>query len=679
MVSTELIGQSTFVPQSMGAGINTSCHEINPIVSPDGKIIYFVRVNHPLNNYGAEDSQDIWFSELKEDGTWGDAQRMPYPFNLAKYNSIFSLSKGGSTILFNGVYKNGKWIKRGLSISTKNGDSYSDPEKLHVKRYSKKNKGVSSNAFLSDDGQTLLLNFTKKYNGKKLNIYVSGLKNGKWAKPKKISKSINKKRSVEAPFLSFDGNTLFFSGNKDEKKNFNIYYSHRLDESNRKWSEPKLLSDTINTPEWESYFKTNAKGSWAYFSSTRGVEHDADIYKVKLFEENPFVVIKGKVINSKTTIPLESTTSYSIFVNETIIDSFSINATTGEYKMKLPLGKKYTLKPVVQNFTAHIQEIDVTNQKEYIELEKNLLVDPLPYIVVEGDLLISNDNSRIPVSSLAKIYVDKKLVDSAIVDVNKARYKLLLPFGKAHTVEVVADGFTSNAQVLDYTEVKEFKKIEKSLYVSKIVLETSNLIVVSGKVINVKYNLPLDNTIGFEIHVDQIPSTTAVIDKSTSSYSISFPYGSRYSINASVPSYYPVYEIIDLTNEKSKTLSKDLHVAPLEVGQSVKLNNILFETGKATLKKVSFPELIKVATFLKENPSIKIEISGHTDNVGSADGNLRLSQGRAVSVANYIILSGVEKNRISAKGYGLTKPVASNTTTKGKALNRRVEFTIVEK
>jgi len=117
---------------------------------------------------------------------------------------------------------------------------------------------------------------------------------------------------------------------------------------------------------------------------------------------------------------------------------------------------------------------------------------------------------------------------------------------------------------------------------------------------------------------------------------------------------------------------------PIEIGQSIKLKNIFFDAGKTVLKNESFAELERVATFLEENPHIKIEIAGHTDNVGKATSNQKLSQGRAQAVADFVISKGINKSRIVVKGYGSSKPVASNKTAAGKAENRRVEFTILE-
>lgn len=106
------------------------------------------------------------------------------------------------------------------------------------------------------------------------------------------------------------------------------------------------------------------------------------------------------------------------------------------------------------------------------------------------------------------------------------------------------------------------------------------------------------------------------------------------------------------------------------------LQGIQFETGKATIKPVSFTILNQVANVLNENPSYLIEVQGHTDNVGKVEMNKTLSENRANAVRNYIIAKGVDEKRITANGYGDTKPVVPNTSAKNKAKNRRVEFVV---
>jgi outer membrane protein OmpA-like peptidoglycan-associated protein len=117
----------------------------------------------------------------------------------------------------------------------------------------------------------------------------------------------------------------------------------------------------------------------------------------------------------------------------------------------------------------------------------------------------------------------------------------------------------------------------------------------------------------------------------------------------------------------------------IEEGASIVLENIFFEYNKATLLPASYPELDKVIQFMVENDIHKIEISGHTDSDGSDAYNKTLSEGRAKSVGNYLVSKGVDPTRLQAVGYGKSKPIDTNTSDAGKAVNRRVEFKLIKK
>jgi outer membrane protein OmpA-like peptidoglycan-associated protein len=115
------------------------------------------------------------------------------------------------------------------------------------------------------------------------------------------------------------------------------------------------------------------------------------------------------------------------------------------------------------------------------------------------------------------------------------------------------------------------------------------------------------------------------------------------------------------------------------IGAKIVLNNVFFDSGKATLKPESYPELDRLVNIMKQYPNLKIEISGHTDSKGSDVYNQKLSQQRSQSVSDYIISQGVNLAQITAYGYGETIPRADNLTEAGRGLNRRVEAKILEK
>ncbi|HVV54683.1 MAG TPA: OmpA family protein [Mucilaginibacter sp.] len=156
--------------------------------------------------------------------------------------------------------------------------------------------------------------------------------------------------------------------------------------------------------------------------------------------------------------------------------------------------------------------------------------------------------------------------------------------------------------------------------------------------------------------------------------------GKNYGLNISKDGYLFYSENFSLVGRQTKN---PFHIAvllqPIKVGNTVVLENIFFDTNKFDIKPESKPELQKLIDFLTLNPTIHIEISGHTDNVGSAESNQALSENRAKAVYEYLIANGIKADRLTYKGYGETQPIAGNDTDEGKAKNRRTEFKIIAK
>jgi len=121
----------------------------------------------------------------------------------------------------------------------------------------------------------------------------------------------------------------------------------------------------------------------------------------------------------------------------------------------------------------------------------------------------------------------------------------------------------------------------------------------------------------------------------------------------------------------------DLLLVPIETDAVIRLNNVFFESGKWDLRTESYPELDRLVDFLRTNTGVRIALAGHTDNVGADASNLTLSQNRINSVEAYLVAKGIDKARLTAKGFGETRPIATNDTEEGRQQNRRVEFMIV--
>ncbi|SFF15672.1 OmpA family protein [Thermoflexibacter ruber] len=205
------------------------------------------------------------------------------------------------------------------------------------------------------------------------------------------------------------------------------------------------------------------------------------------------------------------------------------------------------------------------------------------------------------------------------------------------------------------------------------------VVLISGKVLNTKTNQPVSAEIIYEFLEKGIEAGYALANPTTGEYKIILPASNSYGFWAKAKGFLPMSENIDLSEINSyQELTKDLFLTPIEVGQAVKLNNIFFEQSSATLLAQSYPELERLLRTLKENPSMKIRLEGHTDIEGKPQNNLKLSQDRVDFIKSYLISKGVEPQRISTLALGESQPLTRSRDEESKKRNRRVELRILE-
>lgn len=167
------------------------------------------------------------------------------------------------------------------------------------------------------------------------------------------------------------------------------------------------------------------------------------------------------------------------------------------------------------------------------------------------------------------------------------------------------------------------------------------------------------------------------ITKEDGKVDVLIPKGDKYNVKYKAFTSDTKYTVLDVPNVKGELLSFDV-VIQFELPKTYTLDNVYFETGKADISPKSFKELNELADYMTLKKTLGIEISGHTDNVGKPESNLKLSQDRANSVRAYLIKKGIAENRILAKGYGDTQPIDSNDTEAGKQKNRRTEVRVIK-
>jgi outer membrane protein OmpA-like peptidoglycan-associated protein len=209
-----------------------------------------------------------------------------------------------------------------------------------------------------------------------------------------------------------------------------------------------------------------------------------------------------------------------------------------------------------------------------------------------------------------------------------------------------------------------------------------DLTVFKGVISDSETGAPLGATIEVTDNEKNEVIATYTSNSETGKYLISLPSGKNYGINVNAEGYLFSSHSFDLTDSTSTgymEVRKDIALDKIKVGSKVVLENIFFDFNKATLRNESIAELNRLARILEDNATMKIEIGGHTDDKGSDAYNENLSENRAESVVNYLIGQGVNKSRLTFKGYGESTPIATNDTEEGRQENRRVEFEVISK
>jgi len=209
----------------------------------------------------------------------------------------------------------------------------------------------------------------------------------------------------------------------------------------------------------------------------------------------------------------------------------------------------------------------------------------------------------------------------------------------------------------------------------------SNVTILKGIVTDANTKEPVNAVIVITDNEKNEIVSTFQSNSATGKYLVVLPSGKNYGIAVTMEGYLFYSENVDLPKSKAyQEIEKDIELSRLEVGKKIVLKNIFYDFDKSTLRTQSMAELDRLTKLLETNPNMRIEISSHTDNVGSAAYNDKLSTNRAISVVNYLVeKKGVKKDRLEFKGYGFTQPIAPNDTDQGRQLNRRTEFKILSK
>jgi len=361
----ELLNSGIMI-ERLSENVNSEYKEYKPLLSPDGKVLYFSRKNHPENIGGVADNEDIWYSEKNEEtGEWEKAKNIGPTLNNAGPNFVSSVTPDGKTavlLLGNRYLENGK-MAAGISMSNNSNGEWSEPSTITIEN--DYNYSDKANYYLTNNRKVLLMSVDRDDTNGGRDLYVSFLKSDTlWSEPLNIGKQVNTVGEESCPFLAADDKTLYFSSNGYSGfGGSDIYAVKRLDDTWTNWSTPENLGETINSDQEDLFFNIPVTSEHAYYS--RGVsEEDADIYRIPLpifVMPERVIAVSGQLIDSKTGKPVQGKIIYERLSDGKEVGIANSNPETGEYEMILPEGEQYGWRAVADGYISENQNLDLRN------------------------------------------------------------------------------------------------------------------------------------------------------------------------------------------------------------------------------------------------------------------------------------------------------------------------------
>lgn len=356
--------------QNLGDQVNSSYIDKRPVISPDGKTLYFIVEDHPQGFGG----QDIYVSTTEDGSTWTKAKNIGRPLNNQISNFVNTALPDNNTLLVINAY--GRYNPDAIiALTHRVQDGWSQPEGKVINRLQKTGKWVSFS--LGADGKTLVYSMARPDAIGGRDLYVSFLlPNGNFSTPKNLGSTINTSGNEHCPFLAADGKTLYFDtdghpgyGGRD------IFMSRRLDDSWTNWETPQNMGPIINTPDADEGLIVPASGEYAYFVSDQKSYGGYDIYRMRLPETlrpTPTALLTGKVMDCIKNLPIATT--LKVYRNNEVVEMAHARTDpkTGQYKLALASGAKYK---IIANYNKNEErvldtiEIDLTEIEKYTEEE----------------------------------------------------------------------------------------------------------------------------------------------------------------------------------------------------------------------------------------------------------------------------------------------------------------------
>ncbi len=595
--------------------------------------------------------------------------------NVKSHNSILSYNpsknkyllydgKSGGGDLFEVEYKEDKWktpkaIKGDINTKYKEG----------------------SGVYL--DYRTLIFSSERADGMGGSDLYISTQDSkGKWKKPVNLGQMINTAYDEEVCGAGKDGKTLYFTSNGHNTMGGKDIFVSILT-ANGSWTVPQNMGYPINTPDDDfAFIPIDTTGGIICGYRPEGVG-GLDILELKyLYPEivvDDHFSVKLKITDRDDYKNLENV-KVDIFnvMNDSLLAVVASDTAGFAYQSfpeRIKIGFKYEKEGYESGL--HIFDRDLSSDTLFfvpLTMAKKVIKIQDYSFSLMGQ--IRDEVSENFIRANIKLYdnTNDSLISSVITDTLKGRYSLQLDdYRKPYFVEILSTDYLPLKKIIVF-KPDTTANVVYDFNLTPVPDEKSLTFI--GRVLDETTQEPVNANMKFINPINQKESTVKP-DPETGKYQFLLRDNHSMVVEISADGYFFKFEMLSPTSKDEKLLMHDFLLKPIKKGEKIVLNNILFETGRAVLTKSSYVELDKLVKIMK-NSKINVEISGHTDNTGGYDLNKRLSQSRAEAVVKYLLLQGVEENRMKSAGYGPDQPIAPNTTKDGRAKNRRVEMKILD-
>lgn len=497
------------------------------------------------------------------------------------------------------------------------------------------------------------------------NFSIEALKNPVPFNPVNMSDNLNTPDHEYFPSITADGNTFLFTRNlKDANSSVgyqeDFFISKKL---NNNWEPAFPIGAPINTADNEGAPTISADGQILIFAACNRPDGfgSCDLYfSRKVGEKWTKPLNMGPPINSKNweTQPCFSSDGKTLyFIRGTVTREGIKNQDI--YVCELKADGAWST-PMALSTTINSPD-----------REESVFIHP------DNQTLYFASNGH-PGMGGMDLYVSRKMDDGNWSKPMNLGYPINT-FSDENSMLVAPDG-----KLAYFASGREGGKGGLDLYQFELYdkIRPGNLTYVKGKVFDSKTKKPVGAL--FEL-IDLSTSKTVLESESNignGEFLVCLTANKNYALNVSKNGYLfysENFSLKDVVADINKPFQMDVPLQPIDTGMAVELKNVFFETAKYDLKPESVVELDKLVSFMKKNKNLKIEIAGHTDNVGDKKTNQLLSQNRAKSVYEYLIKKSIEAERLSFKGYGDSKPKVENNSDINRAKNRRTEFKVISK